>query len=614
MMIVHYEVYVLEPRGWMLHARFPRNERDEAIAEAKELEKHAMKVRVVRETYHTDSNTFDEADVYMTGKAPVDKSRPAARPVPAPAAARGGSGRSASQPSGKPSAAEPAPSRPPPRKKVPEARAASQVVLRLAAILAAALVVAMLAVKITPDAIMTMWKWGVAVNVQPENYPGILFAVFILTFLMAAVPLAMRFLPRQAEVKVRHRPAPPPPAAAAAENDRSRELKRSLDRLARQALTEEMLAELGLGGPSGEPPAEPVPAAPSVAVPPPPAAEPPHQRAEPEPPEHAPAGPDPAAEPNPEPKPAEVPPPPLAAAEPPRSALMRFLDTALDVIRAIAIRLDNYNKFALHLYVAGGVDTLCETSRLDDGDRRQLTGTALETLGTAGEMADRFQDHLPEYLLEPRYMRVIQAGRSAMNDFLDGREREAHRGLEGVIREWGHPTEKKASIVTVMFTDMVGSTDLTQAKGDMAAQEVVRSHNGIVRSAIAQQEGREIKHTGDGIMASFPSASGAVEAAAQIQRGVEAHNQRHPELGMRLRIGLNAGEPIEEEDDLYGSTVQLAARVCAATDPDQILCTAVVKDLASGKGASFVPAGSRILKGFRDPVPLFEISWRSATG
>lgn len=206
---------------------------------------------------------------------------------------------------------------------------------------------------------------------------------------------------------------------------------------------------------------------------------------------------------------------------------------------------------------------------------------------------------------------MVQAGRDAMGDFMLGDEAGAHRALRDAFMEWTKKSDKKAQIVTVMFTDMVGSTDMTQARGDAAAQEVVRRHNSIVRGALAQFGGKEIKHTGDGIMASFSTAAAGVEATIAIQRQVNQHNQRQPNLALHLRIGLNAGEPIEEEDDLFGATVQLAARVCAATNSDQTLCTGVVKELSVGKGAaSFIPVGDKYMKGFKDAIPLFEVVWK----
>jgi class 3 adenylate cyclase len=161
-----------------------------------------------------------------------------------------------------------------------------------------------------------------------------------------------------------------------------------------------------------------------------------------------------------------------------------------------------------------------------------------------------------------------------------------------------------AGLVTILFTDMAGSTALTQQLGDEQAQALVRQHNNVVREALKAHGGSEIKHTGDGIMASFPSARGAVACAIDIQRDLaDAH-------GVRVRIGLNAGEPVAEEQDLYGTSVQLAARVCAEADAGEILVSNVVRELAAGKGFLFNNRGDHALKGFEDPVRLYEVRWR----
>ncbi|HIJ64135.1 MAG TPA: adenylate/guanylate cyclase domain-containing protein, partial [Rhodospirillaceae bacterium] len=181
------------------------------------------------------------------------------------------------------------------------------------------------------------------------------------------------------------------------------------------------------------------------------------------------------------------------------------------------------------------------------------------------------------------------------------------------FQQWNKPkqtTQAGPRIQTVLFTDMVGSTDMTQARGDQAAQHIVRRHNSIVRSALAEFSGKEIKHTGDGIMAAFTSAANGVEACIAIQRAIGKHNASNPELELHVRIGINAGEPIEEEDDLFGSTVQLAARVCAKTGTDEIYCTNVVRELAAGnKELTFVEKGVFEMKGFKDPIPLYQINW-----
>jgi adenylate cyclase len=129
---------------------------------------------------------------------------------------------------------------------------------------------------------------------------------------------------------------------------------------------------------------------------------------------------------------------------------------------------------------------------------------------------------------------------------------------------------------------------------------------GIARVQLAHA-GREIKHTGDGIMASFASARGAVDCAIAIQRALAAGDS------VRVRIGLNAGEPVAEEQDLYGTSVQMAARVCAEANAGEIMVSNVVRELAAGKGFLFNDRGDRTLKGFEDPVRVFEVNWRHTT-
>ncbi len=153
---------------------------------------------------------------------------------------------------------------------------------------------------------------------------------------------------------------------------------------------------------------------------------------------------------------------------------------------------------------------------------------------------------------------------------------------------------------------MEGSTALTQRQGDAGAQALLRTHNSIVRDALKAQEGAEIKHTGDGIMASFPSASKALGCATAIQTAFAQRNETAEEA-INVRIGLNAGEPVAEDDDLFGTAVQLAARVCAHAQPGTILAANVVRELSAGKGFLFSDQGDVVLRGFEDPVRLYEV-------
>jgi class 3 adenylate cyclase len=162
---------------------------------------------------------------------------------------------------------------------------------------------------------------------------------------------------------------------------------------------------------------------------------------------------------------------------------------------------------------------------------------------------------------------------------------------------------------TILFTDIEGSTAMTQQLGDAGAMGLVRAHDGIVRAALADLGGHEVKHTGDGIMASFASVSKGVECAIGILRAVADHNEAtdHP---FGVRIGLSAGEPVTEGGDLFGAAVQLASRICDQAAASEILASNGVRELAIGKGFTFVDRGEVPLKGFPDPVRIAEVSWR----
>ncbi len=153
---------------------------------------------------------------------------------------------------------------------------------------------------------------------------------------------------------------------------------------------------------------------------------------------------------------------------------------------------------------------------------------------------------------------------------------------------------------TILFTDLESSTALTQRVGDEAAQVVLRGHNVVVRGALEEHGGREVKHTGDGIMASFRSAVRAVQAGIAIQREMMGAE-------VRVRVGLNAGEPIAEDDDLFGTAVQLAARITDRAEPGQVLVSRVVMELCAGKTFEFTSIGEATLKGFTEPVTLYEV-------
>ena len=167
------------------------------------------------------------------------------------------------------------------------------------------------------------------------------------------------------------------------------------------------------------------------------------------------------------------------------------------------------------------------------------------------------------------------------------------------------------TVHTILFTDVEGSTALTQRLGDTRARELLREHERMVREALKAHGGSEVKTMGDGFMASFSSATKALECAIAMQRAFAEHNESAEEPIM-VRIGLNAGEPIAEDDDLFGTAVNLAARIAAKAEGGEILTSDTVRGLVAGKKFLFADRGETAMRGFEDSVRLYEVRWRES--
>ncbi len=184
---------------------------------------------------------------------------------------------------------------------------------------------------------------------------------------------------------------------------------------------------------------------------------------------------------------------------------------------------------------------------------------------------------------------------SSIHDFLAGEEGPSSAPA---IRE---------GVQTILFTDIVGSTEMTQRLGDKKAQELLRQHDDAVRRSLRMTGGTEVKHTGDGIMASFASAARAIACARSIQGEVARYSELNPDDAIAVRIGLNAGEPVKEGDDIFGTAVQLARRICDQAGPGQVFVSDVVRQLVAGKDVTFRDLGPAELKGIQEPVQIYEV-------
>ena len=196
---------------------------------------------------------------------------------------------------------------------------------------------------------------------------------------------------------------------------------------------------------------------------------------------------------------------------------------------------------------------------------------------------------------------VMEVDLSAVQAFL-GRVSDPEPNGEG------NKVTFDSALRAIMFTDIVGSTSMTERLGDARSVEMVRAHDALVRRALKDNGGRVVKHTGDGIMASFENAAASVQCARAIQQAFEAFNLASKEQ-LRVRIGIDVGEPIADSNDLFGATVQLAARLCQLAEPDAIFVSSAVRDRIRDC-LHITRVGPRPIKGFPQAVDVFGVEWR----
>lgn len=261
-------------------------------------------------------------------------------------------------------------------------------------------------------------------------------------------------------------------------------------------------------------------------------------------------------------------------------------------------------------------------------DRHDVLGATPNDLAVAHvkdlELQDRYGVRYLTYWFDAETGGTFCLARGPNVDAVNAVHRESHglvatkiievdmRGIEQFLggvteRPPGEPYTDTA-FRTILFTDIEGSTNFTQRVGDIKAMEMIRSHDRIVRDGVETNGGHVVKHTGDGLMASFVSVAQAIQSAIVIKRKLAEYNARSDEP-INVRIGLAAGEPVTENDDLFGAAVQQAARLCSEATVESIFVSGAVHDLAIGKGFHFKGHGELVLKGFDEPTRVFEVHW-----
>jgi class 3 adenylate cyclase len=259
-------------------------------------------------------------------------------------------------------------------------------------------------------------------------------------------------------------------------------------------------------------------------------------------------------------------------------------------------------------------------------DRHQVPGVTAADVAAAHKLdiavQDKYRVRYVTYWFDEGEGTVFCLAEGPDRESLEAVHRDAH-GLvadniievgEGPINaflgDWPrHPpgvAYVDSAVRAIVFTDLCDSTQQTQELGDEGFMVFLREHDEIVRTALRDRAGREVKHTGDGIMASFVSVAAAVEASLGIQQCLRRRNEL-AERPIHIRIGISAGEPVTEGDDLFGAAVQLSARLCAVASRGGIAVSNAVRELCIGKSLRFDSKGNFELKGFSEPVPVFEV-------
>jgi class 3 adenylate cyclase len=605
---VSYEVYVKDRSGrWQIHGHFTGAQKKQAEEEAKQIERanHVSGVKVIREVYNHATNSSDEYVVYETrGQGKLENTNPKAKPKrsspaksPAPGNGPGqGSAPSTPKPDttndkaeDPPSAAAKQPATTGNGGSVAESQSLVGLGLKMMVAFCVAIAVGLATMLLAANGLELLP--GMGIKISQGFYDKANFLFFTIGFLASVVPMLMALtkkfkgsasnpaLASQSSARVRARrgtqnKGTPRVAEPDVKRKSAAEMAAEMERQDGQnALDEGDDSQSNSASSSENEAPEPI---------------------------------DDTAD------------RPLVETREMRAtrAQMRdFITGSIQAIQRSVPSLDAYHKFGVNLYVAGACDACSEKNALDQKDGRLILRDCISALGANKSMADTFCKNVDDYILEPKYKDMYGAGRESMNAYTKD-EKSIVASVSKALNDWndkpaaGPQGAGGKKLHALMFTDIVNSTAKTQELGDHGAQQMVHIHNQIVRTALINNYGKEVKHMGDGIMAVFPSSASSVEAAIEIQRNMASHNASQ-DLKFQIRIGINAGEAIAEENDLFGSVVQLAARVCAQASGDETLVSENVKNTYSGSRASFVSQGKRQMKGFSEPIEVFQVQART---
>ncbi|MEJ0069633.1 MAG: adenylate/guanylate cyclase domain-containing protein [Pseudomonadota bacterium] len=585
-----YELHVCENGRWSCVERFRSAEREAAVAEANRqfASANVEAVRVIREAFDENEQVFKQRTIFRNAKPKTDVPTFSAKAAPPPR-------RSPPPPPARPAArADPPSAKSPPPKPVPEPTRLGSIKRTEPAVLSATyalirrLVIAAAIGLVLSGAVFVAERMSATQHlfqqIPPEALNGAVVLLFIISFFISLY----LFSRTEAKSRSARLALPTAPAIELAPPD--------------QLPANWADREIPIGAP------EPAPAQ------------------TPEPPPKA----DPAevtelaSEPE-KPKPPELP------EKPPEKTVVEELPAASSVDRETLLRffrdgmmhqniqpylaegkMAPHNRFGCHLFLLGAGKACLAASRSEATNLGPVLQSALELLGTDAQRARSFIAKEDEYAKDPKYKAMIVVGYKAMDRFMAGNTGSA-AALGQSLKAWNTTdaaAETQGDNIAIMFTDMVSSVETTQALGDQGMMKLVQTHNLIVGSVLKTHRGHQVKHTGDGIMAVFPRVADGAAAACEIQRQIAEHNRVTASTFLKVRMGLAVGQPIRDQDDYFGTVVQLAARLCnCAGEAEICVANAIAEQVAGNKRFSFGDVREVRLKGFADMQKMRFLQW-----
>lgn len=279
----------------------------------------------------------------------------------------------------------------------------------------------------------------------------------------------------------------------------------------------------------------------------------------------------------------------------------RAVDSAVAVQRALAEHNRRHPDQEVHIRI--GINT------------GEAFVEGVDLFGAAVDAAKRVQAKaVGDQILVSEIVRGV-VGASKDVEFVD-RGRVRLKGFPERWRLYEVPWQAEAptpetEMLTFLFTDVVGSTDIAERLGDEGWLDVVRAHNAIVRAELAAHEASWSKSLGDGFLAAFPTATDAVKCAISLQRDFVEYNEEHTEEPLRVRVGLHTGQAVKEADDYYGRAVHLAARIAGQAKARGILVSERLKEITQDTHEFAFDDGREVqLRGVPEPVRVYEVLWR----